>query len=94
MNRKEIVQALEEKRVTGKGDRDEEIPDFEELQMTEGEELGLGKKRREDVQGENGMRADDCPETVESEAGGQQRLSVARKARRKIDGPVLYANHL
>ena len=33
MNRKEIVQALEEKRVTGKGDRDEEIPDFEELQM-------------------------------------------------------------
>ena len=38
-------------------------PAFEELQMTEGEELGLGKERREDFQGENGMRADDCPET-------------------------------
>ena len=38
-------------------------PVFEELQMTEGEELGLGKERREDFQGENGMQADDCPET-------------------------------
>ena len=34
-----------------------------ELPMTEREELGLGKERREDFQGENGMRADDCPET-------------------------------
>ena len=35
------------------------IPDFEDLQMTEEEELGLGRKRREDWQGENGMQADD-----------------------------------
>ena len=94
MNRKEIVQALEEKwgvkakylgaptfayevggyridrsgAVTGKDNLDDEITAFEELQMTEGEELGLGKKRREDFQGENGMRVDDCPETEESEA--------------------------
>ena len=54
--------------VTGKGNLDEEIPDFEELQMTEGEEIGLGKKRREDFQGETGMRTDDCPESEESEA--------------------------
>ena len=57
--------------VTGKGDPDEEIPDFEELQMTEGEELGLGKKRYEDIQGEKGMRADDCPETVEDQASAE-----------------------
>jgi hypothetical protein len=43
---------------TGPYDGDD-IPDFEELQMTEGEELGLGKSRREDWQGENGMQADD-----------------------------------
>ena len=54
--------------VTGNDNLDDEIPNFEELQMTEGEELGLGKKRREDFQGENGMRADDCPEAEESEA--------------------------
>jgi hypothetical protein len=44
------------------------IPDFEDLQMTEAEELGLGKRRREHWQGENGMQADDCipsePETL------------------------------
>lgn len=43
-------------------------PSFEELQMTEREELGLGKERREDVQGENGMQADDCPETFTGQA--------------------------
>lgn len=35
------------------------IPAFEELQMTEEEELGLGRKRRQNWQGENGMQADD-----------------------------------
>ena len=94
MNRKEIVQALEEKcgvkatylgaptfayevggyridrngTVTGKDTLDGAVPAFEELRMTEGEELGLGKSRREDFQGENGMRADDCPEMEEREA--------------------------
>ena len=57
--------------VTGKDTLDEEVPAFEDLQMTEGEELGLGKSRREDFQGENGMRADDCPETEESGAAQQ-----------------------
>ena len=42
------------------------MPAFEDLRLTEEEELGLGKQRREDFQGENGMRADDCPETLES----------------------------
>ena len=46
----------------------DDTPAFEELQMTDGEELGLGKERREDVQGENGMRADDCPETFTYQA--------------------------
>ena len=94
MNRKEIVQALEEKcgvkatylgvptfayevggyridrngTVTGKDTLDGAVPAFGELRMTEGEELGLGKSRREDFQGENGMRADDCPEMGEREA--------------------------
>ena len=44
------------------------LPAFEELQMTEGEELGLGKQPREDFQGENGMRADDCPEAFTCQA--------------------------
>jgi len=35
---------------------------FLSLPMTEEEELGLGRTRREDFQGENGMRADDVPE--------------------------------
>lgn len=38
----------------------DDIPDFEDLQMTEDEELGLGRRRREDWQGENGMQPDDC----------------------------------
>ena len=93
MNRKEIVQALEEKWgvkakylgaptfayevagyrvdkngvVTRKDDLEDGIPGFEDLQMSESEELGLGKKRREDFHGENGMRADDCPEMEEIE---------------------------
>jgi len=37
----------------------DDIPDFEDLQMTEAEELGLGRRRREDWQGENGMQSDD-----------------------------------
>ena len=41
----------------------DDIPAFEELQLTECEELGIGQERREDLQDENGMRADDCPET-------------------------------
>lgn len=36
------------------------IPDFEDLEITEEEELGLGKRRHEDWQGEDGMQADDC----------------------------------
>lgn len=35
------------------------IPNFEDLQMTEEEELGLGKRRHEDWHGENGMQPDD-----------------------------------
>lgn len=35
------------------------------LPMTEEEELGLGRTRREDFQGENGMQASDVPETYE-----------------------------
>ena len=57
--------------VTGMDNLDEEVPTFEELQMSEGEELGLGKRRREDFRGENGMRADDCPETEETETAQQ-----------------------
>lgn len=37
----------------------DDILDFEDLQMTEAEELGLGRRRRENWQGENGMQADD-----------------------------------
>lgn len=39
----------------------DEIPDFEDLQMGERGELGLGRTRREDFQGENGMQASDVP---------------------------------
>ena len=46
----------------------EKLPAFEDLQMTESEELGLGKKRHEDVQGETGMQAADCLESIESDA--------------------------
>ncbi|MCK9479290.1 MAG: virulence protein [Firmicutes bacterium] len=38
------------------------FPNFEDLQMDEHEELGLGRTRREDFQGENGMQASDVPE--------------------------------
>jgi hypothetical protein len=41
-----------------------DIPDDWENGMTEGEELGLGQTRREDAQGENGMSADDVPDTI------------------------------
>lgn len=37
----------------------DDIPDFEDLPMTEEEELGLGRIRREDWRGENGMQPDD-----------------------------------
>jgi len=37
-------------------------PDFEDLELTEREELGLGRERREDCQGENGMQASDVPD--------------------------------
>ena len=46
----------------------EKPPGVDELQMTEGEELGLGKKRHADVQGETGMQAADCLESIESDA--------------------------
>ena len=40
----------------------DEVPNFEDLQMDGREELGLGRTRREDFQGENGMQASDVPE--------------------------------
>jgi hypothetical protein len=46
------------------GDADENTPAFEDLQLTEREELGLGAERREDFQGENGMSANDVPDTI------------------------------
>lgn len=41
----------------------DDIPDDWEDGMTEREELGLGRTRRENFQGENGMQPDDCPDT-------------------------------
>lgn len=41
----------------------DEIPEDWEGGMTEEEELGLGRQRRESFQGENGMRSDDVPDT-------------------------------
>jgi len=41
------------------------IPAFEDLQMDGREELGLGRTRRENWQGENGMQASDVPEADE-----------------------------
>ena len=41
------------------------IPAFEDLRMDGREELGLGRTRREDFQGENGMQARDVPEASE-----------------------------
>lgn len=40
----------------------DELPDFEDLQMDGNEELGLGRTRRENFQGENGMQASDVPQ--------------------------------
>jgi hypothetical protein len=40
----------------------DDIPEDWENGMTEEEEMGLGRQRRESFQGENGMRADDVPE--------------------------------
>lgn len=37
-------------------------PEYEDLALTEREELGLGRERREDWQGENGMHPSDVPE--------------------------------
>jgi hypothetical protein len=36
-------------------------PEYEDLRLTEREELGLGRERREDWQGENGMHPSDVP---------------------------------
>ena len=43
------------------------LPNFEDLNKTEGEELGLGQERRDSI-GENGMQASDCPEPEATEA--------------------------
>lgn len=43
----------------------DEVIAFEDLQLDGREELGLGRTRREDFQGENGMQADDIPEPDE-----------------------------
>ena len=37
-------------------------PEYEDMKLTEVEELGLGRERREDWQGENGMQPSDVPE--------------------------------
>lgn len=44
------------------------IPCFEVLQMDRREELGLGHTRRENWQGENGMQANDIPESYTYQA--------------------------
>ncbi len=38
-------------------------PEYEDLKLTEREELGLGRERREDWQGENGMQPSDVPQS-------------------------------
>jgi hypothetical protein len=43
----------------------DEVPSFEELGMDGREEPGLGRTRRENFQGENGMQSDDIPEPDE-----------------------------
>lgn len=40
----------------------DEVPAFEDLQLDGREELGLGRTRRENFQGENGMQPSDVPE--------------------------------
>lgn len=52
---------------------------FEDLQMTEEEELGLGRQRRDPI-GEDGMRPSDVPDEDESEDSGDSLiLSYPRK---------------
>jgi len=54
-------------------------PRFDDLQMTEEEELGLGRQRRDPV-GEDGMQPDDVPDEDElEEAGDSLILSYSRK---------------
>ena len=54
-------------------------PRFEDLRMTEEEELGLGRQRRDPV-GEDGMQPDDVPDEDETEeAGDSLILSYPRK---------------
>jgi hypothetical protein len=43
----------------------DEVPAFEDLQLDSSEEMGLGRTRRENFQGENGMQASDAPEPDE-----------------------------
>lgn len=43
----------------------DEVPAYEELRMDGREELGLGRTRRENIQGENGMQASDVPASDE-----------------------------
>ena len=40
------------------------IPAFEDLRMDGREELGLGRTRRENFEGESGMQASDVPDTL------------------------------
>ncbi|MEA5067960.1 MAG: virulence protein [Christensenellaceae bacterium] len=55
-------------------------PEYEDLKLTEREELGLRRERREDWQGENGMQPSDVPapedDTREAESGGPGRLII------------------
>jgi hypothetical protein len=53
----------------------EEIPAFEELKLTEHEELGLGKERRDPV-GDNGMLSSDAPESCTYQADLSDRLTI------------------
>lgn len=45
----------------------EASPAFEELVLTEAEELGLGQSHRESISGESGMLANDVPESNEAD---------------------------
>jgi len=51
----------------GASAEDEEAPAFEDLKLTEREELGLGQERRDPI-GEDGMQASDCPESYTYQA--------------------------
>lgn len=53
----------------------EDIPAFENLRMDGCEELGLGRTRRENWQGENGMQANDC-ESDEAEPEESDQLVI------------------